>query len=448
VSYPLTVVKSQTAPSQNSIYDGYENAAKVLGNTHGLRVITTETLTSYPKAIVATANEITEKTPALTFTSGTPVVSYYPTSTAQTPTTATTRATTTTAPTTTTTTPTPPETTQAYRQPPTSSPAAPTYFLSSSPNYYESNSPNYYESNSSPNYGQEPNNNNYFIPSTPQAEEETVSERQPYFFSRSPPTVPAVTATPIVRNTGRTVARVQLPSTTPPPPPAPPTQQPRVVVSPYSQDRQPLFRHSNRVVTTNDLENPSSYVQEVQEGQYEDEEQEQPVVVITRPTTTTERTTTTTVTPPPTTTTTTTTTRPRPRQRPTRPAQQTGRAVGHVRQRQRVKPQEQQQHQQQPPQQSLYQQEQFPPQQQQQQQRPRGQVLGQYYYNNLMPGLLHMNTNGAYQSSYYNGLDQQKYQQVGLEEIEPQIIEFNIPHKMIPIRAQNEREKSPQGILL
>ncbi|OXA60486.1 extensin isoform X2 [Folsomia candida] len=56
--------------------------------------------------------------------------------------------------------------------------------------------------------------------------------------------------------------------------------------------------------------------------------------------------------------------------------------------------------------------------------------------NRLNPGQLYSNTNGAYQA-YYNGPSAAPTP-AGLEEIEPQIIDFNIPiHKMIPVLEEH-----------
>lgn len=62
--------------------------------------------------------------------------------------------------------------------------------------------------------------------------------------------------------------------------------------------------------------------------------------------------------------------------------------------------------------------------------------------NRLVPGQLYSNTNGAYQHYYGPGSLPQRPPMRGLEEIEPQIIDFPIPiHKMIPVLEQHFRNE-------
>jgi hypothetical protein len=70
--------------------------------------------------------------------------------------------------------------------------------------------------------------------------------------------------------------------------------------------------------------------------------------------------------------------------------------------------------------------------------------------NHLIPGQLYTNTNGAYQAYYSSGgVNGDEPSMAGLEEIEPQVINFNVPiHKMIPVLEQHFPNRNQGSIII
>jgi hypothetical protein len=73
--------------------------------------------------------------------------------------------------------------------------------------------------------------------------------------------------------------------------------------------------------------------------------------------------------------------------------------------------------------------------------RPTAQSNPLYNANQLVPGKLYSNTNGAYHAYY--GPGGPGHLRGGLEEIEPQIVDFTIPQKMIPLLEEHTQSDDP-----
>jgi hypothetical protein len=73
-----------------------------------------------------------------------------------------------------------------------------------------------------------------------------------------------------------------------------------------------------------------------------------------------------------------------------------------------------------------------------------------YNANHLVPGQLYSNTNGAYQAYYGPGVGstQQQVGGGGLEEIEPQLVDFTFPQKMLPLLEEQHQQGSPHKLCI